>query len=168
MTRLPWEHVWKQVNTEEAPPLRIIRLIKLSYFISVRIANYFSRSIIFFLWNSASCFVSYISFQSYIQNPKYSKSHLKRVFCHTWDYMMKMKSSKSCISAKESLKIMFLRVRWGGGKRGLRKVCIKSASFSFCLNLLMNEKVLCHTKYLSFLLASRVLELEKVKIWVFW
>ena len=55
----------------------------------------------------------------------------------------------------------------GGGKRGLKNVGIKSASFSFCLNLLMNEKVLCHTKNLSFLLASKNLESEKVKIGVF-
>ena len=53
----------------------------------------------------------------------------------------------------------------GGGKRGLRNVCIKSTSFSFRLNLLMNGKeTLSHKiSHFSLKLANRAVEFERSK-----
>ena len=174
MTRLPRERVLKQVATEMQtylpPPPRIIRLIKLSCFISVCIANVFLKVYNIFLQNFALCFVLYVvpklQSESKIFKITFEVRFLPHVGLHDENESEQIPYCKRIPDVSSS------QLGGGGGgrggKRGLRNVCIKSASFSFCLNLLMNEKVLCHTKYLSFLLASRVLELEKVEMWVFW
>ena len=134
MTRLPRERVLKQVATEmqtylsPPPPPRIIRLIKLSCFISVRIAKVFLKVYNIFLQNFALCFVLYVvpklQSESKIFKITFEVRFLPHVGLHDENESEQIPYCKRIPDVSSSQ-------MGGGGQRGLRNVCIKSASFSF-------------------------------------